>query len=93
MKVFWFENFGLLGVKAVHGWPDCPSWYTDSWFCIVPPRVEPHCQLPSLLVHWSYRERNAHAMLYMCGGVCRLKHGISGLQIIVLTGRTDLYFK
>ena len=79
--------------KSVHDRPDSPSWYTDSWPYIVPPRVEPHCQLPSLLVHWSYRERNTHAMLYKCGGVRRLKHGKSGLQIIALTGRTDLYFK
>ena len=35
--------------------PNSPSWYTDSWPYIVLPRVEPHCQLPSLLVHWSYR--------------------------------------
>ena len=26
-------------------------------------------------------------------GVCRLKYGESGLQIIALTGRADLYFK
>ena len=31
MKVFWSEYFGLLGVKSVHGWPDSPSWYNDSW--------------------------------------------------------------
>ena len=90
---FWSKNFGLLGIKSVHGLPDSPTWYTDSWPYIVPPRVEPHCQLPSLLVHWSYRERNTHAMLYKCGGVCQLKHGKSGLQIIALTGGTDLYFK
>ena len=28
-----------------------------------------HGQLSSLLVHWSDRERNTHAMLYKCGGI------------------------
>ena len=60
---------------------------------IVLPRVEPHCQLPSMLVHWSYREKNTHAILNNCGGVRRLKHGKSGLQMIALTGGTDFYFK
>ena len=46
---------------------------------------------PALLVHWSYRERNTHAMLYKCGAVRRLKRGKSGLQIIALTGGPDLY--
>ena len=93
IKAFWSENFGLLGIKSVHGRPDSPSWYTNSRAYIVPPRVEPHCQLPSLLVHWSYRERNTHAMLYKCGGVPRLKHRKSGRQIIALTGGTDFYFR
>ena len=57
------------------------------------PRVEPHCQLPPLLVQWSYRQRNTHAMLYKCGGVCQLKHGKSSLLIIALTAKADLYFK
>ena len=89
-KNFWFEIFGLLGIKSVHGQPDSPGWYTDSWPYIVLPRVESHCQLPSLLVHWSYRDRNTHVMIYKCTGVHRLKHRKSGLQITGLTGRTDL---
>ena len=68
-KVFWPWNFGLLGKKSVHGWPKSPSWYTNSWPYITPPRVEPHCQLSSLLVHWSHWERNTHPMLHKCGGV------------------------
>ena len=39
-----FVNFGLLGIKSVHGQPDSPSWYTDSWSYIAPSREEPHCQ-------------------------------------------------
>ena len=56
MKVFWSEYFGLLGVKSVHGRPDSPKQLIQRLLTlhIVPPRVEPHCQLPSLLVHWSY---------------------------------------
>ena len=57
---FLSKNFGLLGIKSVHGRPDSPSWYSDSWPYIVLLRVELHRQLPSLLVHWSYRERNTH---------------------------------
>ena len=60
---------------------------------IVSPRVEPHCQLPSMLVHWSYRQKITHAILNKCGGVHRLKYGKSGLQMIALTGGTDFYFK
>ena len=71
-KVFWSEYFGLLGVKSVHGQSNSRSWYNDSWPYIAPPRVEPHCQLPSLLVHWPYRQRNTYAILSKCGGVCRL---------------------
>ena len=37
-------NFGLLGIKSVHGQPDSPSWYTDSSPYIAPSREEPHCQ-------------------------------------------------
>ena len=76
-----------------------PILLTDTLTPGVEPRVEPLCQLPSLLVHWSYRERNTyailytHAMLYKCGGVRRLKHGMSGLQLIAFAGGTDLYFK
>ena len=62
-KVIWSKNFGLLGIKSLHGRPNSPSWYTDSWLYTAPPRVEHHCQLPSLLVHWSYRERTTHAIL------------------------------
>ena len=89
----WSENFGLLGIKSVHDQPNFPSWYTRSWPYIVPPRVEPQCQLPLLLVYWSYQEKNTHAMLYKCEGVCWLKYGTSGLQIIALAGVTNLYFK
>ena len=78
---FWSKHFSLLGIKSVYGWLNSPSWYTDSWFYTIPPRVEPHCQLLLFLVHWSYRERNTHAMLYKCKGVRRLKHGKSRLQI------------
>ena len=91
-KFFGPKILVLFGIKSVHGRPDSPSWHTNSWSCTVPPRVEPYCQLPSLLVHWSYQHRNTHAMLCKCGGVCQLKHGKSGLQI-ALTGGTDLYFK
>ena len=79
-KVFWVENFGLLGIKTVHGQHNSSSWYSDSWPYIVPPRVEPHCKLSSLLVHWSYQEKNTYAMLYKCRGVCWLKHRKSDLQ-------------
>ena len=92
-KVFWSKNFGLLGITSVHGRPESPSWYTNSWPYIVPPRVEPYCRLPSLLVHSPCWERNTHAMLHKCGAVRQLKHGKSGLQIITLTDGTDLYFK
>ena len=64
IRKFFGPKTSLLGIKSIHGRPDSPSWYTDSWPYIVPPTVEPHCQLPSLLVHWSYRERNNHAMQY-----------------------------
>ena len=57
-KVFWSENFGLLGIKSVHDPPDSHSWCTDSWSYIVPPRVEPQCQLPLLLVHWSFERKH-----------------------------------
>ena len=93
MKVFWSENFALLGIKSVHGQCNSLSWHTDSLPYIVPPRGEPHCQLPSLLVQWLYQDRNTHAMLFKCRGVHQLKHRKSGLQIIALTGGTDLYFK
>ena len=87
-KFFWLKNVGLFFCY----WPTrFPSWYTDYWLYIVPPRVKPHCQLSSL--HWSYRKRNTHVVLYKCGGVRRLKHGKSGRQIAALTGGTDLYFK
>ena len=76
---FWSENSGLLGIKSFHGRVDSSSWYTRSWAYIVLPRIEPHWQLPSLLVHWSYRERNIQEMLYKYGGVRRQKHGKSGL--------------
>ena len=78
-KVFWSENFGLLSNKSVHGRPDSPSWYTDSWL--------PAAFVVGPLV---YRERNTHAMLYKCGSVRRLKRGKSGLQILPLTGGTHL---
>ena len=51
-----------------------PSWlWAKSALYIVPPRVELHSQLPSLLVPWSYRERNTHAIPYKCGGTHQLK--------------------
>ena len=56
---------------------------------MVPLRVEPHCQLPSLLVHWSYRERNTHAILYKYGDVCQQMHGDSSLQWLHL-GRNSV---
>ena len=76
---FWSENSGLLGIKSFHGRVDSSSWYTRSWAYIVLPRIEPHWQLPSLLVHWSYGERNIQEMLYKYGGVRRQKHGKSRL--------------
>ena len=90
---FLVQKFWSAWNKSVHGWPNSPSWYINSWPYIVQTRVEPHCQLPSLLVHWSYRDRNTHAMLHKCQGVCQLKHEKLGLQIIALTGRTDIYSK
>ena len=56
VRKFWSASY-----KSVHDRPDSPSWYPDSWPYTVP-RVQPHCQLPSLLVHWSYQERNAHTI-------------------------------
>ena len=46
----------------------------------IPLRVEPHCQLPLLLVHWSYRERNNHAILYKYGDVRQQMHREPSLQ-------------
>ena len=43
---------------SVRSQPEPPGWYIDSWPWTVPLGVEPHCQLPSLLVQWYYRERN-----------------------------------
>ena len=56
-----------------------------STFCMVPLKVKPHCQLPLLLVHWSYRERNTHAILYEYRDVCQELHGESTIE---LTGGT-----
>ena len=52
--------------------------------------VEPCCQLPSLLVHWSHRKRTTHAVLYKYRDACRQMHGELGLQLIALTGGTEL---
>ena len=52
----------------------------DSWCCTVLFRVEPHCQMPWLLVHWSYRERNTHAILNKYGGVRRQMDRESSFQ-------------
>ena len=81
-KVFWSENFGLLSKNLFMG---------DQILLV--DTLNPGCHLPSLLVHWSYRKRNTHAMLCKCEGVRRLKRRKSGLQIIPLKGGTDLYFK
>ena len=70
--------------KFWSAWYKIFSWLTP-WPYMVLPRKEPYSQLPSLLVHWSYQERNTQAILHKCGGVCRLMHGESGLQIITLT--------
>ena len=56
-KFFLVKNYTLLGIKSVHGRRDSPSQHTNPLPYIVPTRVEPHCQLHSLLVHWSYREK------------------------------------
>ena len=47
-------------------------------------RVEPHCQLSSLLVHWSYWERNSHAILLKYEYVHRQMHRESSLQWLQL---------
>ena len=47
-------------------------------------RVEPHCQLSSLLVHWSYWERNSHAILLKYEYVRRQMHRESSLQWLQL---------
>ena len=53
-------------------------------------KVEPNCQLPSLLVHWSYRDRNIHAILYKYGDVCPQIQGESRLQWLHL--QAELHF-
>ena len=62
-----------------------PTWI--SWLIhqlltlhIIPLRVEPHCQLPLLLVHWSYREWNTHTILYNYRDVHQLMHRKRSLQ-------------
>ena len=52
-----FHNNVLVGSQ-----PESPSQHIDYWRCTVKLRVEPHWQLPSLLVHWLYQERNNHAI-------------------------------
>ena len=52
----------------------------DSWLCTVPLREKPHCQLPSLLVHWSYQERNTHAIIWKHRDVQQQMHRDSSLQ-------------
>ena len=79
---FLVRKFWSAWYKSAHGRPDSPKLLTLH-------RVEPHCQLPLLLVDWFYRERNTHAMQYKCGGVRRLRHGKSNLQIIALAGGID----
>ena len=54
--------------------------YTNSWYWTVPVRVEPHYQLPSLLVHWSYREKNTQ--YYTTMGMYTNKHGEPSLQLL-----------
>ena len=79
-KSFLVQKFWSAWYK-ICSWPtrlsNSSSRYTNFWPYIVPPRVEPHCQLPSLFVHWFYWGRNTHAMLYKCGYIRRLKHGKS----------------
>ena len=37
----------------------------------IPPRVDAHCQLLSLVVHWSYWKKTTHACNVKCGGLCQ----------------------
>ena len=43
-----------------------------------------------MLVHWSYRKRTTHVILYKYGHARRRMHGESSLQLIALTGGTDV---
>ena len=67
---------------SVRSQPEPPGWYIDSWPWTVPLGVEPHCQLPSLLVQWYYRERNTHAIRYNYGDIHRQIHGERSLNIL-----------
>ena len=51
-----------------HNQPYLRGFCTNSWPHNIPPRVGPHCQLLSLLVHWSYGKKTTHAIHYKCGG-------------------------
>ena len=79
MRTYFHVNTFTNNV-SVRSQPEPPGWYIDSWPWTVPLGVEPHCQLPSLLVHWSYRERNTHAILYNYGDVHRQMHREPSLQ-------------
>ena len=74
--MYLFEaNLNLLG--STSSTPDVP----------VPPRGEPHCQLPSLFVHWFHRERNTISKLYKWGEVHRQMHRKSTLQWLHLQAK------
>ena len=48
----------------------------------VPLRVGLHCQLPLLLVQWSYQERNTHTILYNYGDAHQQMHGEPSLPLL-----------
>ena len=75
---------------SVHSQSNCLGKYTNSWPSTRSLRIEPYCQLPLLLVHWSYRKRTTHALLYKSRGVRWQMHRESSLQLIALTSGTDI---
>ena len=53
LRLTYFYVRTFTNKVSVPSQPEPPGLYIDSWRCTVPLRVEPHCQLPSLLVYWS----------------------------------------
>ena len=53
--------------------PSLPTSFPQLIHCTrvhkIPPKVESHCQLPSSLVHWFYRNKTSHLMCWKGTGV------------------------
>ena len=63
---------------------------TPDLIIYIPPRVDAHCQLSSLAVHWSYWKKTTHACNVKCGGLCQRIRKPS-LNIIALAGVSVAY--